>query len=66
MTTATIDPSTGETVKTFTPATDAEIGAALARADDPSATASPALPNARVGPGARPISSRPGPTRSRR
>jgi succinate-semialdehyde dehydrogenase/glutarate-semialdehyde dehydrogenase len=32
MTIATINPSTGETVKTFTPATDAEIDAALARA----------------------------------
>jgi succinate-semialdehyde dehydrogenase/glutarate-semialdehyde dehydrogenase len=34
MTIATINPSTGETVKTFTPATDAEIDAALARAHD--------------------------------
>jgi succinate-semialdehyde dehydrogenase/glutarate-semialdehyde dehydrogenase len=32
MTIATINPSTGETVKTFTPATDAEIDGALARA----------------------------------
>ena len=31
---ATINPSTGETIKTFTPATDAEIDAALARAYD--------------------------------
>jgi succinate-semialdehyde dehydrogenase/glutarate-semialdehyde dehydrogenase len=34
MTIATINPTTGETVKTFTPATDAEIDAALARAHD--------------------------------
>jgi succinate-semialdehyde dehydrogenase/glutarate-semialdehyde dehydrogenase len=34
MTIATINPSTGETVKTFTPASDAEIDAALARAHD--------------------------------
>jgi acyl-CoA reductase-like NAD-dependent aldehyde dehydrogenase len=34
MTIATINPSSGETVKTFTPATDAEIDAALARAHD--------------------------------
>ena len=34
MTIATINPSTGETVKMFSPATDAEIDAALARAHD--------------------------------
>src|SRR3984893_15161483 len=34
MTIATINPTTGETVKTFSPATDAEIEAALARAHD--------------------------------
>src|ERR1700733_7619550 len=34
MTIATINPSTGETVKTFTPATDAEIDAAPPRAPD--------------------------------
>src|SRR6476646_4383907 len=34
MTIATINPSTGQTVKTFSPATDAEIDAALARAHD--------------------------------
>jgi succinate-semialdehyde dehydrogenase/glutarate-semialdehyde dehydrogenase len=34
MTIATINPTTGETVKTFNPATDAEIDAALARAHD--------------------------------
>jgi succinate-semialdehyde dehydrogenase / glutarate-semialdehyde dehydrogenase len=34
MTIATINPSTGETVKTFNPATDVEIDAALARAHD--------------------------------
>src|SRR6202048_1231690 len=34
MTIATINPTTGETVETFTPATDAEIDAALARAHD--------------------------------
>ena len=34
MTIATINPTTGETVKTFSPATDAEIDAALARAHD--------------------------------
>ena len=34
MTIATINPTTGETVKTYTPATDAEIDAALARAHD--------------------------------
>src|ERR1700739_4526042 len=34
MTIATINPTTGETVKTFTPATNAEIDAALARAHD--------------------------------
>jgi succinate-semialdehyde dehydrogenase / glutarate-semialdehyde dehydrogenase len=34
MTIATINPTTGETVKTFTPATDAQIDAALARAHD--------------------------------
>jgi succinate-semialdehyde dehydrogenase/glutarate-semialdehyde dehydrogenase len=34
MTIATINPTTGETVKTFTRATDAEIDAALARAHD--------------------------------
>src|ERR1700758_280525 len=34
MTIATINPTTGETVKTFTPASDAEIDAALARAHD--------------------------------
>src|ERR1700739_4824604 len=34
MTIATINPTTGETVKTFSPATDAEIDAGLARAHD--------------------------------
>ena len=34
MTIATINPSTGQTVKTFSPASDAEIDAALARAHD--------------------------------
>jgi succinate-semialdehyde dehydrogenase / glutarate-semialdehyde dehydrogenase len=34
MTIATINPTTGETVKTFNPATDAEIDAALTRAHD--------------------------------
>jgi len=34
MTIATINPSTGQTVKTFSPATDAEIDAALTRAHD--------------------------------
>jgi succinate-semialdehyde dehydrogenase / glutarate-semialdehyde dehydrogenase len=34
MTIATINPTTGETVETFTPATDAEIDTALARAHD--------------------------------
>jgi len=34
VTIATINPTTGETVKTYTPATDAEIDAALARAHD--------------------------------
>src|ERR1700738_4369414 len=34
MTIATINPTTGETVKTFNPATDVEIDAALARAHD--------------------------------
>src|SRR6202048_2828793 len=34
MTIATINPTTGETVKTFNPATDLEIDAALARAHD--------------------------------
>ena len=31
---ATINPATGETVKTFTPATDEEVDAAIARAYD--------------------------------
>ena len=34
MSIATINPATGETVKTFTPATDDEVEAAIARAHD--------------------------------
>ncbi len=34
MSIATINPATGETVKTFTPASDSEVEAAIARAHD--------------------------------
>ncbi len=61
---ATINPATGETVKTFTAATDDEVDAAIARPTGGSpTTARPASPSAPGGPMPPPTCWKPRPTR---